>query len=50
LEEVGVELEYIQCLLNVALLCYDSHYFMLLTVLAGPVHRYHGTFIPAAVY
>jgi len=52
LEEVCVDfLEYIQCLLNLAVLCCDSHYIvLLLTFLAGPVHRCHGTFIPAAVY
>jgi hypothetical protein len=49
-EVVCIDLEYIECLLNVAVLCCDSHYIVLLTFLAGPVHRCHGTFIPAAVY
>ena len=50
LEEVCVDLEHIQCLLNLAVLCCDILYIVLLTVLAGPVHCCHGTFIPAAVY
>jgi len=50
LEEVCVNLEYIQCLLNLAVLCCERRYIVLLAFLAGPVHCCHGTFIPAAVY
>jgi hypothetical protein len=50
LQKVSVDLEYVACLLNVAVLCCDSHHIVLLTAVAGPVHRCHGTFIPADVY